>query len=63
MYAIEWCERCQSRAPAWSAGEYADWVVLLTPAGEYLGVVCTGCVADEELLARELEDALALAAG
>jgi hypothetical protein len=59
MHAIEWCERCLSPAPPWTAGEYAEWVVLLTPAGEYLGVVCAGCVAEDELLARELEDALA----
>jgi hypothetical protein len=61
MHAIEWCERCLSQAPAWTAEEYAEWIVLLTPAGEHLGVVCAGCVADEELLVRELEDALAAA--
>ncbi len=39
--------------------EYEDeWIVLLGGGGECLGVVCSGCVADEELLALELEAAL-----
>ncbi|HST32669.1 MAG TPA: hypothetical protein VLJ80_04010 [Solirubrobacteraceae bacterium] len=62
MNAIEWCERCLSEAPAESSPEYAEWLVLSTPCGEYLGIVCAGCIAEPELLALELEDALLAAA-
>jgi hypothetical protein len=62
MSAIEWCERCLSAAPSWAEAEYGEWVVLSTRHGDCLGVVCAGCVADEELLALELEDELAAAA-
>lgn len=55
MSAIEWCECCLAEAPGWSTREYAEWVVLLAEDGAYLGVVCAGCVADEELLRAELE--------
>lgn len=56
--AIEWCERCLSQAPGWSSPEYAEWLVLSTPGGAYLAVVCAGCIAEPELLALELEDEL-----
>jgi hypothetical protein len=62
MSAIEWCERCLSEAPGESSPEYAEWLVLSTPEGEYLGIVCAGCIAEPELLALELEDALLAAA-
>lgn len=52
---------CASIAPSWSSAEYGDWIALLSRDGEYLGVACVGCVADEELLVLELESALALA--
>jgi hypothetical protein len=55
---IEWCERCLSEAPSESLSEYAEWLVLSTRDGEYLGIVCAGCIAEPELLALELEDAL-----
>jgi hypothetical protein len=55
MPAIEWCECCLAEAPAASA----DWYVLTTREGEHLGVVCAGCVADEELMLLELEAARA----
>jgi hypothetical protein len=58
MNAIEWCERCLSQAPGEFSPEYAEWLVLSTPDGEYLGIVCAGCIAEPELLARELEDTL-----
>jgi len=58
MNAIEWCERCLSEAPGESAPEYAEWLVLSTPEGEYLGIACAGCIAEPELLALELEEAL-----
>lgn len=60
--AIEWCERCLSEAPGEASPEYAEWLVLSTPGGEYLGIVCAGCIAEPELLALELEDALLAAA-
>lgn len=59
---IEWCERCLSEAPGESSAEYAEWLVLSTPDGEYLAIVCAGCIAEPELLAIELEDALLAAA-
>jgi hypothetical protein len=62
MNAIEWCERCLSEAPGEGSPEYAEWLVLSTPADEYLGIVCAGCIAEPELLALELEDALLAAA-
>jgi hypothetical protein len=62
MNAIEWCERCLSEAPGESSPDYAEWLVLSTPGGEYLGIVCAGCIAEPELLALELEDALLAAA-
>jgi hypothetical protein len=58
MNAIEWCERCLSEAPGPASPEYAEWLVLSTPDGEYLGIVCAGCIAEPELLALELEDEL-----
>ena len=42
------------------SASYADWFVLLSHDGQYLGVACVGCVADEELLVLELEGALAV---
>jgi hypothetical protein len=53
MSAIEWCERCLAEASAADA----DWYVLISREGEYLGVVCAGCVADEDLLRLQLEAA------
>jgi hypothetical protein len=63
MSFLESCVCCASVAPSWSSAEYGDWVVLLSRRGEYLGVACVGCVADEELLVLvlELESSLALA--
>jgi hypothetical protein len=51
-----------SEAPGESSAEYAEWLVLSTSDGEYLGIVCAGCIAEPELLALELEDALLAAA-
>jgi hypothetical protein len=61
MSFFESCVCCASIAPSWSSAEYGDWIALLSRDGEYLGVACVGCVADEELLVLELESALALA--
>ena len=49
MSAIEWCECCQAPAPSWSSSEYPQWHLLLTEQGEYLGIVCAGCLEDQEL--------------
>lgn len=62
MHAIECCERCLSEAPGEFSPEYAEWLVLSTPDGEYLAIVCAGCIAEPELLALELKDALLAAA-
>ena len=58
MSMIESCTCCASIAPSPASAGYADWFVLLSRAGEYLGVACVGCVADEELLVLDLEDSL-----
>ncbi len=55
MSYYESCVCCQSFAPSPSAPEHADWYALIARGGAYLGVVCVGCVADEELLVAELE--------
>jgi hypothetical protein len=60
MRLIESCVCCASIAPS-SADEIGDWFVLLSRDGEYLGVACVGCVADEELLVLELESSLVAA--
>jgi hypothetical protein len=60
MQTIESCLCCASIAPS-SASEHRDWFVLLSRGGEYLGLACVGCVADEELLVLELEASLAAA--
>jgi hypothetical protein len=62
MQMIEWCERCLSEAPGPSSSEWTEWLVLSTPDGEYLGLVCAGCIAEPELLTLELEDELLAAA-
>lgn len=60
MSAIESCECCLAEAPSWTSDEYAEWVLLLARDGEYLGVVCAGCLAEEELLLLELEEGIAV---
>lgn len=52
---IESCACCASIAPSPASVGYADWFVLLSRDGDYLGVACVGCVADEELLVLGLE--------
>ncbi|HTA35852.1 MAG TPA: hypothetical protein VK761_03965 [Solirubrobacteraceae bacterium] len=59
MSMIESCTCCASLAPSPKSADYADWFVLLSRGGEYLGVACVGCVADEELLVLGLESSLA----
>jgi hypothetical protein len=59
MSLLESCECCGSIAPSAAAAEYGEWFVLLSRSGEYLGVACVGCVADEELLVLELEAPIA----
>jgi hypothetical protein len=59
MVAIESCHCCLAIAPSWSSAEYEqEWLVLSTPDGEYLGVLCSGCVADEELVLIDMEISL-----
>jgi hypothetical protein len=59
MSMVESCTCCASIAPSPKSASYPDWFVLLSRDGEYLGVACVGCVADEELLVLELEGSLA----
>jgi hypothetical protein len=58
---VEYCLRCLSDAPhdAWDS---AEWLVLLTREGEFLGIVCAGCIADEDLALVEGEELYGLAA-
>jgi hypothetical protein len=58
----EYCFHCLSGATEGDPLVSEDWLVLVTRDGEYLGVVCPGCVVDEELALIELEDAYELAA-
>jgi hypothetical protein len=59
---LEYCYRCLSDAPGADAWESADWLVLLTREGEYIGIVCSGCIADEDLAIVELEELYEIAA-
>jgi hypothetical protein len=58
----EYCFRCLSVAPDGDPLESEDWLVLVAREGEYLGVVCSGCIADEDLALLELEALHELAA-
>jgi hypothetical protein len=58
MSAIEVCHCCQTIAPAWSSPQYAEWHVVIAADGEFLGLVCIGCLGDDELIAIELESSL-----
>jgi hypothetical protein len=58
MSMLEICHCCQSFAPAWSSPEYAEWHVVISADGELLGVVCAGCLIDDELIAVELDSSL-----
>jgi hypothetical protein len=53
---IEYCFRCLSQAPTGDASDAADWLLLVTREGQYLGIVCAGCIADEDLALVELEE-------
>jgi hypothetical protein len=46
---LEDCACCGAFAPRWDSPDYAEWVLELTPHGEYVGVVCPGCFAGEGL--------------
>ena len=52
---LEECFCCGAWAPRWDTAEYEDWSLELTPAGEYLGVVCPGCFAGEGLAFLDVE--------
>jgi hypothetical protein len=58
MPVSEICHHCQALAPAWSSTEYVEWHVVSTARGECLGVVCSACLADDELVLLELESSL-----
>jgi hypothetical protein len=50
----EYCHRCQCVAPSWESPTYAEWHEVISPQGEYLGVLCVGCLAGEDLALLEL---------
>jgi hypothetical protein len=58
MPTLEICHCCQAFAPAWSSPDYAEWHVVISADGELLGVVCSGCLIDDELIAIELGSSL-----
>jgi hypothetical protein len=58
----EYCFHCLSVAADGDPLESADWLVLVTRDGEYLGAACSGCIADEDLALAALEEAYGLAA-
>ncbi len=51
----EHCYRCLCLAPSWESAAYAEWHEVISLEGEYLGVLCIGCLADEDLALLELE--------
>jgi hypothetical protein len=55
MSMPETCHCCQALAPAWSSPDYAEWHVAIAADGTFLGVVCVGCLGDDELILIELE--------
>jgi hypothetical protein len=58
MSTLEICHCCQAFAPAWSSPDYAEWHVVISADGELLGVVCAGCLIDDELIVIELDSSL-----
>ncbi|HEV7528674.1 MAG TPA: hypothetical protein VGO29_07240 [Solirubrobacteraceae bacterium] len=59
---VEHCFHCLSAAPSGDVQDAEDWLMLVTRDGEYLGVACSGCIADEDLALIELEALHELAA-
>jgi hypothetical protein len=59
---VEHCFRCLSQTSGADGWQSPDWIVLATVDGEYLGLVCVGCVADDELALIELEELYEIAA-
>jgi hypothetical protein len=59
MSELEHCERCHCAAPSWESADFAEWHELISDDGEYLGLVCVGCLADEQLLLVHLQAAYA----
>jgi hypothetical protein len=59
---LEHCFRCLSHTPAGDPLRSPDWLALVAREGEYLGIVCVGCVADEEIALIELEALYEIAA-
>lgn len=47
---IEHCIHCQAEAPPWDAAEYALWHLGVDERGVYIGVVCEGCFAGEDIV-------------
>lgn len=58
MPISETCHCCQAIAPAWSSPQYGEWHIVINADGELLGVVCAGCLIDDELILVELENTL-----
>jgi hypothetical protein len=59
---VEYCLDCLAVAADGDPLDSPHWLVLVTRDGECLGVICAGCVADEELALVELEEVYGLAA-
>jgi hypothetical protein len=59
---LEHCEICLAPAPTWEEPEYLEWHLGVDREDSYLGVVCPGCFAGEEIvfLRVESEEAIVL---
>jgi hypothetical protein len=59
---LEHCDTCLAPAPGWDEPAYAEWHVGVDRDGSYLGVVCPGCFAGEEMafLCVQVEEAVVL---
>jgi hypothetical protein len=55
---IEECACCGAYAPSWDTDDYAGWTLELTPGGDYLGVICSGCFGGEGLAFLDIEVAV-----
>jgi hypothetical protein len=59
---VEYCFDCLSVAAGGDPLGSDDWLALVTREGEYLGLACSGCIADDDLALMGLEDVYGLAA-
>jgi hypothetical protein len=49
------CQRCKRPAPPTTDHESLHWEALVSEGGEYLGVICPGCITGQEEQARDAD--------